>query len=525
MTTPPSHLSRSQVLGTVLCALAFVWLCLPIVDATLLAPQWDEFIRLTNARRVFMGERPWVDYVEHTGTGADLLYAGLFFVVGGANAGAARLFTLILVAAGSSAGFLYLRARRVSTSVAVVACALFPLVLFQIWPVPHHHWLSAVFGVFAIAVAPRVPVVAGLLLGFSLLCTQSAGVVACAAGAASLVFAVDPRRTALRVGVGVGVITALLAAYIVANGAWGKFVDFALVFPLSGYVAPGGPNDITFSWELSERMALVWQADHSLLLKLLATGALLAATWAPAFLVAVAVFLVVTRARRSPLSALALVGLLVTCWIGFRPRPDVFHGAVVAILPALVLPLFVQDSPRLRVLFTAVVGAACALGLVSLVVNRALAQRPPSVFAKVDSTDRALAGLSEADALMVSQDRRLSRVRRFLVEHPDARLFAAPVGAAANFFGPRPAAPLTLVYDPTVPYLRDADYGLIADALELRPADLVMLTTREAEAAFLHPPSFRGRDVERLAALLRDGYVEAGRDGSTVFFVPVQPER
>jgi 4-amino-4-deoxy-L-arabinose transferase-like glycosyltransferase len=501
----------------VLVTLVVIWLQLPLLDATQLAPQWDEFIRHTNARRVALGERPFVDYFDHAGVGADLTI-GLFYAwLGEVNAGATRLLQIVFMTGAALAVFFALRARAVPLLTAAAVTALMPLVWFQTWPIPHHHWLAACWGALALAAAVRTPFVAGVFLGLSLLSSQTAGLVACAAGGAWLLGLPDARRVAARVSLGVALVGAVFLGWLASFGGLAAFIDATVIFPLTSYRAEGGPNDVTFFGELAHRFSMLARVSHAPALRLLAQASLAAAATVPLVLVAAGAF---TAVRASRVARVAWLGVAVAVWIAFRPRPEVFHAAAFAVLPALALTLHTAALPFVQRAVTWVAVAACAVGLVSLCVNRALAPSPPSVLARVTEGDPLLVGLPEADAWMIQQDRRLAFVRRFALDHPQARMFAAPVGAIAYAFGPRPATAYTLVYEPTGQYLREQDHARIADELAARPADLVMITSRAAEEAFFHPPAASGPAVHRLAALLRDGYEEIGRDQSTVFFVP-----
>jgi hypothetical protein len=322
-----------------------------------------------------------------------------------------------------------------------------------------------------------------------------------------------------RVALGGMLVTGATLVALASAGALTWFLDAMLVFPFAGYASVGGVNDLALADDLQSRVRGIAEASHGLPVRLLALLALLTTLGSTIVgLLVPVVWALSARAKQRRLELLAALVWLVAVVVAVKPRPDTFHLVTFAVLPIALAPLPLAAlgaeallARGLTLLMAASVGV-CGL---SLVVNRALADDAPSILSGIDPELK----LPEADARMVRSDSRLALLHEFARQRPQATMLASPVGAAGYFFGPAPATPYTLIYEPSVRYLRDADYQRIADAIERRPPDIVMFTTPEAEQSFLHPPEWRGEPCHRLARQLSGDYRVWRRLGSTVFLL------
>lgn len=549
--TPP----REGVL-VALAALAALRLLVILIQPLLTPPQWDEFIILANAKRIFNGALPYRDYFNHTPPGAEWFYAALFWLSGGPNAGIARLVTQVAVV--GSGVLVYAALRRLALrplAAALPGVALIAL-WFPQWPIALHHWLALLPASAALlcwtqalrADPARQRATAlwagasGALLVATALAVQTQAVIA----SATLLalprtlrwlrphWATPAPRPLWSGLIGGGVLAAgAFLGYLAASGTLGLFVDNSLLFPLRSYRQPGGPNDLPFLADVPYRLGVFAGLEAPAWLRsMLAAGqicSVLAAIAAALWLATTALRALLERRplpdRRRWRDAAALLLPFLAAFGCLLARPDVLHLSFYALLPTAIAVLAADASLRLHAWYIdrcarALIALCCAIGLTAhLLLPLARGAPVPPLFGRLASIDPALDGLPVIDGEMVQADPRLYFLRRFGVDHPGARLFAASQGAVAYFFGLEPAVTETLLLAPQTSYNRPEAYGRAAAQLQARPPELVMITPLDDVPGFLRPPPNAPGQVLELARVLTTGYTAAGRIGNALVLV------
>ena len=548
-------LPRESVVVT-LAALAALRLLVILINPVLTPPQWDEFIILANAKRIFNGALPYRDYFNHTPPGSEWFYAAVFWLSGGPNAGIARLVTQVAVVASGVLVYAALRRLALRPLAAALPGVALLVLWFPQWPIALHHWLALlpasaallcwVLALRAEPVPQRVTALwagaAGVLVIATALNVQTQAVIV---GATILALPrllrwsrphLAPTRPALLWG-GLAGGSALAAmafvVYLAASGTFGLFIENSVLFPLFGYRQSGGPNDLRFLADIPYRLSIFAGLETSWWVRvMLAAGQIcsaLAGAAAALWLCLTALRALVERnpalAGRRWLDAGALLLPLVAAFTCLLARPDMLHLSFYGLLPTACAVLAVDGAARLRATYIdrcarSLLVLCGAIGLTAhLLLPLSQGAPVPPLFGRLSSIDPALDRLPAIDGEMVQNDPRLYFLRRFGIDHPGARLFAASQGAVAYFLGLDPAVSETLLLAPTSGYNSPAAYGRVAEQLESAAPELVMLTPLNDVANFLRPPPTAPIEVRQLAQVLQTQYAGSARIGDALILV------
>jgi hypothetical protein len=268
--------TRDSYYGAALLAGSAIYLCANLF-ATPTTPfllGGDQALFWTNALRLLHGELIYRDFLEFTPPGADLIYLGMFRLLG-SRIWVANLVVLVL---GVTLCWLCFRVARsiMSPVQAALAAALLVVLDYGRMLNGTHHWFSmlAVMGALAILLSASTPwriAAAGMLLGVASFFTQTRGPFA-ALGVAAFVMwdrrqTQQPWQTCLKhaswIIVPLVMTWVALSSYFIAKLGFWQLWYFQVTYVLR-YVTTG-PSDLSFS----SPEVLAWLAKPEGLLFLL----------------------------------------------------------------------------------------------------------------------------------------------------------------------------------------------------------------------------------------------------------------
>ncbi|MFH1809186.1 MAG: hypothetical protein ABIJ09_10615 [Pseudomonadota bacterium] len=520
------------------------------IDPAVVPPQWDEFIFLTNARRLFEGQRPFVDYVWFLPPAGEALYATWFHLTGGASAGSARLLAHFLVVTTALCWYFTLRSLGQNPRWAASGALALPLLYFPVWGIPLHHWTACFFlSVAALLLVrgllqgpgPRsrwLLAMAGCAWALCALAVQTHGVV----GAALLLglwwhlrsqdhpgARYPPLRgQALSVAAGASLPIAVLGIYLVSVGAVGTFVQAAVLYVFGNYHQKGGVNDLGFLSDLPLRMTRLWTTAAPLWIRapqVLADALTPIATLLLCLLaVAIGGKTALQEKARQRSVHLWFVPVLALTTVVMWSRPDVMHLAFYGTTLAVVCWVSLWQSAR-RGERLARWGALLWLGMLGTgavshhLLTLVQGASPVPVFHRMRQVDPALEGLPWVDARMIASSPLLMQLRRTHLQFPQFRLFAVPEGAVPYFLSMPPAVPDTLLLPATARYDGPVEYERTRQALLQRPADVLVLVPWEQGRLFLEPPAWADDRAKALADFLVENYVPLAQIGQARVYV------
>jgi hypothetical protein len=186
------HIRRGHTLLFLAVALAFLYLRTFLLPGTPLIAQGDEVIYFAHGIRMTHGQLPFRDFFTFVIPGIDLLYAGVFGLLG-VHAWLAPTF-LILLGFTVTCLLLWI-SRSIFSGMTVFLPALLFLVLdFDAAMDATHHWYSTIFVLAAIGTllggrSSRRVLAAGVFCGIAAVFTQTQGTLACIAIGLYLIFA------------------------------------------------------------------------------------------------------------------------------------------------------------------------------------------------------------------------------------------------------------------------------------------------------------------------------------------------
>lgn len=234
----------------------------------------DQVLFWTNAQRLLHGELIYRDFLEFTPPGTDLVYLGMFRLLG------SRIWVpnLVVLLLGTTLCWLCFHISRslMKSAPALLAVGLFVVLDYGRMLNATHHWFSvlAVLGALAVLLHARTPpriAVAGILLGAASFFTQTRGAFAALAVGAYLMW--DRFQTKqswpaclrqeLLLFVPLAVTWGALSSYFIAKVGFWQLWYFQVTYVLR-YVATG-PNDLS----IGSPEVLAWLARPNGILFLL----------------------------------------------------------------------------------------------------------------------------------------------------------------------------------------------------------------------------------------------------------------
>jgi hypothetical protein len=491
----------------------------------LIGPTDDDGLMAGNALRFAAGDTPYRDYFSALTPGADVLY-GLWFRAVGSSYLTYRLLTALVLLAG--AVLLFRLARCVlppawaagSALLWVAWCSMF----FRIGPY-HFAGTVLILGMTLAVVAAvsrpdavRLGVVAGVCGSAAVVFAQSFAPAAVAGLVAALLVVPGPRRIAVAMLAGAGVVAVALLGWLALTGALDDCIRDCVGFVLSSYVP-------------SHRLSLPWwpQRLHSFPLepwaylgsavhRLLKVGFWVVAFGAQALVLGLALVAILRRGRvnvRREVVVLAVVssGLFVPV-LTFAWSPHSWLNAALAV--PLVGVALAAASSRLgrsgrRV---AVVGLALAVAAAAAV--------PPALGVLVRTDVRAGDEYVavHASGTTVSVHTRSAPAAQRMIDfaraHPADRIAFLPLLPAMYLLTHRPPPVSHVLLVPG--YNTDAQLDDVADELVAGDVRWVFYAglSQATLQTNLPPAAARARGTWRFERLLAERYVARQRFGEIV---------
>ena len=535
---------QRERLLTIFVAGFFVLLLLPLSGAQTTPAQIDEFIVLSSARLIYDGALPYRDYFNFIPPLSHGLYAGLFALLGGLNAGAARALTDLIIVTTGLLSFSLLRRAGASAMLAGLPGLLLASLFFALWPIPLHHWLGLFFAVASLRVlwpvlnpggqAPPGFVakwgpawLGGALLALTFLTVQTHGFIAFFSILAILLWAPckspEQQKTRwlqlLSLALGGVFVLLLFVLYLLLTHTLKSFFQESILFVFFQYSSGHNHNTMALLSDLGPRLEQLLNLSapgwiiYSLILGTFAS------LGAVAFGLLWALLMIFRTLRRDLVSLLSWRRVMAiflpwgAAYVALLGRPDVFHVAFYALLPLLMtslalqafrLPVSNQQSTKSQhqvepsaavdpdpqgvmiKLWIYVMSGFFMLGLWGhLLLPLVQGASVPAFFGSSQSSDPVLRDLPPVDAQLVADQPLIALLRGYGLQHPEARLFASINAIPAYFFAMPPAAPDTVVYAPNNSFSGPREYQRVVDHFKQRPPEFLLFMPATAAQRYL----------------------------------------
>lgn len=211
----------------------------------------DEGVALMGGWRIFLGEKPYLDYLEFFPP-FSFFPTALFFSIFGVNFLAERLlvlcYAILLII---SADYLLSRLTKNFLPRIALAAYLVPFGVYH-WPIPSHHWVITILQLLSLALLlqglrenpARNGALAGALAALAVFTMQDQGaylVVALLVLFFPWIEAKQTRKTLLAAWITAGGVTAAaFMIYLLANASLASIVYQTIFFPLETYKGVAG---------------------------------------------------------------------------------------------------------------------------------------------------------------------------------------------------------------------------------------------------------------------------------------------
>ena len=528
----------TEILLLVLAALAALLLLLALNSARATPAQIDEFIVLSSAKVIYQGALPYRDYFNFIPPISHAIYAALFAISGGPNAGAARLLTDLIIVLSALLAYGLLRRFGLRPWRASLPPLILISLFFAIWPIPLHHWWGLFFSLASLAfmaaalgknqpTAPRknparpksnlrttvYVLMSGLLLGLSGLTVQTHGFINLAALLALLLASrqnlLAPKnpsvnkgaqnyllRTVLLLGLGATISLTIFVLYLLVTHTLTSFFNESILFVFFQYKSGHNHNSMGFLSDVGPRLHTLMslKAPTWIRLSLISGSLALLAAVALAALTSFILFFrqLLAKQWRCAL-AISLPWLAAT--VAMMGRPDLFHLAFYALIPILSSSLLLQrlgavnlEHLRFSQAYHSLLTICLVIGFwAHLLLPWLQGATIPGFFAQSENSDAVFAGLPAVDAALVQNNGLYELVRAYALKHPDARLFASINGIPAYFLAMAPACRETVVYPPRNSFSGARQYQRVLDDFRRRPPELLLFVPQKADATYLDP--------------------------------------